>query len=86
MQDKQSCLCDYFGEEQAIAELGIEASFFKYLFLSKRLKFYLLTDGDNGEPSGKRFFKKSDIEAVKKTFCSLIVSTKTCPFICQSTH
>lgn len=86
MQGKTNCLCDYLGEEQAIAELGIEASFFKYLFLSKRLKVYLLTDGDNGEPSGKRFFKKADIEAVKKTFCSLIVLMKTCPFICHSTH
>lgn len=82
MQDKQSCLCEYFGEEQAISELGIDASFFKYIICSQRLRFYYLSDG-KGEISGKRLFKKTDVETLKKSFCTLIVDTKTCPFICQ---
>ncbi len=40
----------------------------------------LLGDG-NGEHGEKRLFAKADIEAVKKSFCSLIAETKTCSFI-----
>ena len=82
MQDNQSCLCEYWGEERAIAELGIEAVFFKWLVYSKRLKVYLLGDG-NADHVEKRLFAKADIEALKKSFCSLVIETKTCLFLCK---
>ena len=82
MQDKQSCLCEYFGEEQAISELGIEKSFFVWLVYSKRLKVYLLGDG-NADHVEKRLFAKADIEALKKSFCSLITEHQTCLFLCK---
>lgn len=87
MQDKTNCLCDYFDEERAIRELKIDANFFRYLVHSRRLKLYLLGDG-NADHVEKRLFAKADIEALKNSFCSLIAETGTCSFICQphSTH
>ncbi len=82
MQDKESCLCKYLGEERAIAELGIEKSFFTWLVYTKRLKVYLLGDG-NADHVEKRLFAKADIEALKKSFCSLITEEKTCLFLCK---
>lgn len=82
MQERKSILDDFVDEKQAINELGINEVFFKWLICSKRLNFYLLNE-ENSDRPGTRLYAKTDVEELKKSFCSIIGQTKTCSFLCK---
>lgn len=82
MQERKSILDDYFDEKQAMKELGVDDGFFKWLIYVKRLNLYLLNK-ENSEQPETRLFAKTDVEELKKSFCSIIGQQKTCYFLCK---